>query len=384
MHGARVKAPAFCGSIGGAAHGIHRQGKTYWTGSNQCTEGMGGRNGSKEGNMRGSAIMAVASRRAELREIEVGAVGEWDIRVELVSSAISAGTESYQLESRGGERPPFIIGYAPIGRVVEVGKEAGSLFGVGDRVSYFAPSPPASGEENLCGGHQSPAVLNVSPATRDLLGPDRYCVKVPDGLSSEHAAFAGIAAVSSMGATMPNPRPGDRALVVGQGVIGQFAMQHFRLRGAEVAVADLFEKRLGIAAECGADHVVNAGDGDLVEAVRSIWPEGADIVADTTGSYRVVEASIGAVGTRGKYVFIGWCKGKDFELELFHMQHVFEAYFPWTLEGRHVLHSMRMMKQGGIKVAPIITHRFDVADASKAFEMVFNAREDYVGVVFDW
>jgi len=334
--------------------------------------------------MRGNAITAVARGRAELRGIEVGEVGNWDIRVELENSAISAGTESYQLESRGGERAPFIIGYAPVGRVVEVGRAAEELFGAGERVSYFAPSPPVSGEENLCGGHQSPAVLNVNPEERDLMGPDRYCVKVPDGLSSEHAAFAGIAAVSSMGATMPDPRPGDRALVIGQGVIGQFAMQHLRLRGAEVAVADLFEKRLAASAECGADHIVETAGADLVEAVRAIWPDGADIVADTTGSYRVVEESVGAVRTRGKYVFIGWCKGKDFELELFHKQHVFEAYFPWTLEGRHVLHSMRMMKQGGIKVAPVITHRFGVADAAKAFEMIFEAREDYVGVVLDW
>ena len=334
--------------------------------------------------MKGKGILAVASRRAELLEIEVGSVGDWDIRVELENSAISVGTESFSLETRGGVRAPYILGYAPVGRVVEAGREAASLFAVGDRVSYFAPLPPASGQENLCGGHQSPAIVNVDPGTRDLLGPDNYCVKVLDGLSSEQAAFAGIAAVSSMGATMPHTKPGDKVLVNGQGAIGQFAAQHFRLRGAEVAVADLLEKRLAIAAECGADHVINASEQDTVEAVRSLWPDGADIVADTTGLYRVVEASVGAVRKRGKYVFLGWCKGKDFQLELFHGQRVFEAYFPWTLEGTHVLHSMRMMKQGGIKVAPIITHRFDVADAPKAYEMIYNARDEYVGIVLNW
>jgi len=334
--------------------------------------------------MKGRAIVAVDRRKAQLTEIEVGPLGEWDLRVELENSAISAGTESYQLDSRGGARAPFILGYAPVGRIVEAGKEAAALHAVGDRVCYFAPSPCASGQENLCGGHQSPAVINVSPEKHDPLGPDRFLVKLPEGLPSEHAAFAGIAAVSSMGATMPEPKPGDKVLVNGQGVIGQFAAQHFRLRGAEVAVADLFGKRLSIASECGADHVINASEQDTVEAVRAIWPDGADIVADTTGSYRVVEASVGAVRTRGKYVFLGWCKGKDFELERFHSQRIFQAYFPWTLEGTHVLHSMRMMKQGAIKVDPIITHRFGAADASKAYDMIYNARDQYVGILLQW
>jgi L-iditol 2-dehydrogenase len=224
----------------------------------------------------------------------------------------------------------------------------------------------------------------VNPETRDLLGPDRFCVKVPDGLGSEQAAFAGIAAVSSMGATMPGTKPGDKVLVLGQGLIGQFAAQHFRLRGAEVAVSDLNAKRLSISSVCGADHVINSSKQDTVEAVRAIWSEGADIIADTTGSYPVIESTLNALKKRGRYVFLGWCKGANFNLERFHGQKVFEAFFPWTLEGAHVLHSLRMLKQGGLRADPLITHRVDIGEAPPVYEKILNATEEYLGVVFNW
>lgn len=333
--------------------------------------------------MTGRAIVAVGGGAVEVRAIEVPPVGEWDIRVTLERSAVSVGTESYAIGHIASATNVFIPGYAPLARVEAVGDRAAALFAVGERVSYFGPAQPVGGPWNGCGGHQSPAVLSVNLQTRDLMGPDQYCIKVPDGLSSELAAFGGIAAVSSMGATMPETKPGDRVLVVGQGVIGQFAAQHFRLRGAEVAVTDLHKKRMAIAAACGADHLIEGGP-NMVTALRALWPDGADIVADTTGSYRVVEASLGAVRRRGSYVFLGWCKGSDFALERLHGQTVFRAYFPWTLEPRHVQHSWRMMKQGGLRVEPLITHRFHVREAPAAYEMIFSKPEDYVGIVFDW
>ena len=331
----------------------------------------------------GRALVAVGNGEVEVQRIRIAPPGEWDIHVRLERSAISIGTESHIVRSTCADAPR-ILGYAPVAQVEEVGTEAARFFSKGDRVIYFGPDRTPNGPAHCCGGHQSPAVLNISPETRDLLGPDQFCVKVPDGLSSEQAAFAGIAAVSSMGATMPGTKPGDKVLVLGQGLIGQFAAQHFRLRGAEVAVSDLNAKRLAVSSVCGADHVLNASEQDTVEAVRAIWSDGADIIADTTGSYPVIESTLNALTKRGRYVFLGWCKGANFNLERFHGQKVFEAFFPWTLEGMHVLHSLRMLKQGGLRVDPLITHRASIAEASSVYEKILSTTEEHLGVVFNW
>ncbi len=331
----------------------------------------------------GRALVAVGNRKVEVHPIRIAPPGEWDIQVKLERSAISIGTETHVVRSTA-QNGPRILGYAPVARVVSVGQQATQLFTAGDRVIYFGPDKAPDGPGLCCGGHQSPALLNVNPATRDLLGPDQFCVKVPDGLPSEDAAFAGIAAVSSMGATMPRTKPGDKVLVLGQGLIGQFATQHFRLHGAEVAVSDMNKQRLAVAAACGADHVINASEQDTAKAVRAIWPAGADIIADTTGLYPVIESTLNALKTRGRYVFLGWCKGANFNLERFHGQKVFEAFFPWTLEGVHVQHSMRMMLQGGLRVDPLITHRVGAEEAPAIYDALVNSTSEHLGVVFNW
>ena len=83
-------------------------------------------------------------------------------------------------------------------------------------------------------------------------------------------------------------------------------------------------------------------------------------------------------------MFLGWCKGKDFSLESFHHQRVFEAFFPWTIEGRHIQHSLRMMAHGGLRVEPLITHRPTIDQAPDIYAAILGGSTDHLGVVFNW
>ena len=332
-------------------------------------------------------MVGIDRNRMTFAEVEIGAPGEWDLVVELETSAISVGTEGYCLDSMNpATHPRYISGYAPVGRIVQAGKRAAKQFREGERVTYFAPRPPdpATGVVPRCGGHISPAIIDVNPAMRELMGPDTYCLTVPPALSSEPAAFAGISAVSYLGVVQSNPRPGDRVVVLGQGIIGLFATLHFALRGAEVLAADTYPRRLDAARACGADQVVDVGRESLVETVKARWPQGADIVVDTTGLYPVIEDSIPAVRRFGKYVFLGWCKGPGFNLERLQGTRVFEAFFPWTLQGPLVAASMKLMTMGALRVDPLITHRFRPEQAAEAYALARTARGDYVGILFDW
>ena len=332
--------------------------------------------------MKAKAVVAVGKGKVEIREVEIGELGEWDIKVVLEKSAISVGTESFVLAHPERYDRPYIPGYSPLGRVVATGKRAGELFSEGDRVTYFQPRAPEGIIQN-CGGHQSPAIINVDPEKVGTTASNAYCVKVPPALLSSIAAYGGIASISSLGISLARQIIGDRGLVVGLGMIGQCAAQFLKIRGAEVTVADLHEKRLSLADEAGADHGIHVTSGGLVDELKTIWADGADIVADCTGSYRVVESLVPAVKVRGKFVFLGWCKGTDFNLELFHGR-IFEAFFPWGLEGPRISSAWRLMESGALKVSHLITHTFGVEDAQRAYELIYQAPQDYVGILLDW
>ena len=332
--------------------------------------------------MEAKAVVAIDKFRVEIREVEIGEIGEWDIQVELERSAISVGTEAYVLANPERYERPYIPGYSPIGRIVKAGSKAARLFADGERVTYFQPRAPIDMIQN-CGAHQSPAIINVDPENSGKTPSNAYCVKVPKELPSDQAAYGGIASISDLGVSLARQRVGDRAFVVGQGMIGQLAAQYLKLRGAEVAVADLHEKRLTLSTESGADHSILVNTDNVADELKALWPDGADIVADCTGSYRVVESIVPTVKTRGKFIFLGWCKGTDFNMELFHGR-IFEAYFPWGLEGPRISSAWRLMENGAMKIRHLITHRFGVHDAQQAYDLIYQAPQEYVGILLEW
>ena len=333
--------------------------------------------------MQANAIVAADSRKVEIREIDIGEVGEWDIMVEMHTTAVSVGTEAYSLSSLANGSNPFVLGYAPVGHVIQAGTKAADSFAEGDMVSYFSPRTPDDAAIGS-GGHQSHSIIDVNPQQRNMLGPDTYCIKAPNGLSAERAAYGGIASVSCRGVSMSQPEVGESVLVVGQGLIGQFAMQYYHLRGARVAVADLHPKRLEAAMLSGASHAVNTSTDNMNDATRAFWPGGADIVVDTTGNYNAIESSIDCLRWRGKYVFLGWCKGDcTFNFPRLHGK-VHAAYFPWNLEGQRAAAAWRLINSGAMQVDHLTTHRFNYQDAQEAYDLIFDAPQDYLGILFNW
>jgi bacteriochlorophyllide a dehydrogenase len=329
--------------------------------------------------MKAMAVLAIGGG-VELTAVEAPDPREQDVVVEVEYSSISPGTESFVISTDGSSGPwrfkpgPRSLGYGPVGRVISAGTDA--AFAIGDRVVYAGP------RGHLTGGHSSPAVVEA-PREGDLLSPDAFCVKVPDPVSSAHAAFAGISAISYFASELAEPAAGNKVAVIGQGIVGLFATQHFALRGLEVMAIDPHERRLSVAGKCGADiHQVPGKD--IASSVRSSWPEGADIVVDTTGKERVVEASIGALRPGGKYVFLGFHKGSDFSLFSLQETRAYRAYFPWQLRGELVRASLKLMAMGALAVAPVISHRFEVANAGEAYALLSKRPPRHTGILIDW
>ena len=78
------------------------------------------------------------------------------------------------------------------------------------------------------------------------------------------------------------PQLGECAVVVGQGILGQLAVQFLRLGGCEPVIAvDLEQSRLALARRVGAaSHYLNPGVDDVVGAVH-------DLTAGRGGGHRI-------------------------------------------------------------------------------------------------
>jgi len=185
------------------------------------------------------ALWHMAPGRSELRPAQVGQPGEGELLIRALTSGLSRGTERLVRQGRvpasqyaamrcpmqeGEFGFPIKYGYASVGLV-----EAGPTDWVGRRV--FALHP-----------HQS-----------RYLAPIGLCTPIPDAVSDARACLGANMETALNVMWDAAPRMGERALVIGAGVVGLLcAWLLARMPGVEVTVVDRDPAKARLAAHFGA------------------------------------------------------------------------------------------------------------------------------------
>src|SRR5579875_2045925 len=158
--------------------------------------------------MRVRRLMIKGPRQALIEEAEISDAPPEPHEVLLRThySALSPGTELayFAGDQTLGHRPdpyPFYSGYAAVGEVLAAGSEA--PVAPGDLVLAHTP-------------HQSLARFDSRRTV---------CVRLPDGLAPDLAPMARLAQVGAVSLRLTQARPGDRAAVIGLGLVGNLAAQ---------------------------------------------------------------------------------------------------------------------------------------------------------------
>jgi len=157
---------------------------------------------------------------------------------------------------------PVIPGHEAIGEIAAIGSGV-SGFAVGQRVTiqpnFGCGDCPLcrAGRRNICPAKVRLGVDCNGVFADYVTAPANYVWPIPDGLSDEVAVLTEPLAVAAHGINQAPPRPGDRVLVFGAGVIGLLTLQLARLRGAEVTACDLADQRLALARQLGAARAIN-------------------------------------------------------------------------------------------------------------------------------
>ncbi|MDN5764237.1 MAG: quinone oxidoreductase [Humibacillus sp.] len=206
----------------------------------------------------------------------------------------AAGVNFIDVYKRQGVYPvptPFVLGEEGAGTVVSVGPGVSGIQ-AGDRVAWCQSS-----------GSQSTVVNKPAGAL----------VPVPDGLDLEVAAavmLQGLTAHYLVNSTYA-VEPGDIALVhAAAGGVGQLLVQMITAKGGTVVATAGSPEKLEIAGQLGAQHLIDYTDvGDLAAAVRTVAPQGVDVVYDGVGR-STFDASLASLRPRGMMVLFGGASGQ--------------------------------------------------------------------------
>ena len=166
-----------------------------------------------------------------------------------------------------------------------------------------------AGDEQLCPSPAGQAGFTTDGGFADyIVTRARNCVPVP-----AHVALTDIAPMGCAGTTavhagkMAAPRPGEWAVIQGFGGVGAAMLQYLRAAGARVIAIGLGPARLKLALSLGAEVAIDAGEiPNIVDAVRAVAGEGADIVFDLVGTTTSMTAAVEMLRRRGRLVFVGY------------------------------------------------------------------------------
>ncbi|WP_416840681.1 zinc-dependent alcohol dehydrogenase family protein [Haloferax sp. DFSO52] len=214
--------------------------------------------------------------------------------------------------------PGQILGHEPAGRVVAVGERVETIR-EGDRVALPFNLACGScgycqtGHGNVCTGDH-PHALGFEHTAQGafaeqvhLPSADYNAIRLPDGVASRDVAALGCRFMTAYNAldARAGLRAGEWVAVHGCGGVGLSAIQVANALGARVVAVDVRESALDVAAELGADVLVNAADDDPVAAIRDVTDGGAHVSVDALGVAETCRNSVRSVRPRGVHVQVG-------------------------------------------------------------------------------
>jgi polar amino acid transport system substrate-binding protein len=240
--------------------------------------------------------------------------------------------------------------------------------------------------------------------------PRNLCAKLPAEVPFEAGCFATLGAIAMQGVRQGDVRVGERVAVIGLGLIGQITAQILKAAGCAVLGVDLSSSKLALAEQLGAaSTVLPDRDAAVAAMLRATDGRGADAVIITAGttSNAPIELAGQLVRDRGRVVVVGAVKmdvprspyyEKEVEIrfsrsygpgrydpsyeEAGHDYPI--GYVRWT-EQRNMAAFLDLVASGRVRIAPLISHRFPVDEAPKAYDVVLGKTgEEPIGVVLEY
>jgi len=264
---------------------------------------------------------------------------------------------------------PLPLGYCNVGTVCELGNSVTNFF-KGDRVVSN-------------GNHAE--VVSV---------PVNLCAKVPTSVSDEEASFTVIGAVALQGIRLVKPTLGESVVVIGLGLVGLMTVQILKANGCRVLGLDFDQDKLSLAKKFGAEVVDLDKNDALLKSNIFSRGRGADavIITASTKSNEPVHQAAQMCRKRGRIVLVGNTGLKLSREDFFKKELTFQvsaSYGPgrydknyedkgqdypigfvrWT-EQRNFEAVLDMMETGALDVRPLISHKFDIIEAKKAYELI--------------
>jgi alcohol dehydrogenase len=271
-------------------------------------------------------------------------------------------------------KPGAIPGHEYCGEVVEAGPLA--RWKVGDKI--IAPFILACGECPECRSGQTPTCR--AQRVPGIGEPGAYAeyvavphahnlTRLPDFLTPALAAGLGCRVTTAYHALTGRAglQAGEWLAIHGTGGIGLSALLIGKALGARIVAVDVVPARLTHALSLGAEHVINAAEGDTAARIREVTSGGAHVSIEALGIEATANASIECLRPLGRHVQVGLPTGHTATMQI-NMNAVYMKQL--ALFGTRGMPAWRypsllsLIETGRVDVRPIVARHVALSQAS--------------------
>lgn len=307
-------------------------------------------------------------------------IGPGEMLVKVAACGV-CGTDLKKIE-KGLLQPPRVFGHEIAGRVAQVGAGVTS-FREGDAVVVHHHIPCGTCFYCRAGAYAQCETYKANGTTAGFEPSgggfaeyvrampwivERGAIHVPDGVLPEEAAFVEPVNTCLKAVRKAGIAKGETVLVVGQGPIGSMLMQLCRWAGASVIVSDRLPDRLALARTLGAAVVLDATH-DVPAEVRALTDgRGADAVILAATGQAPFDQAVAATRAGGRIVpFAATSPGERVEVDLGALsasEKSLVSSYSASVDVQDLAAQLVFSRE--VRVAPLITHRFPLAEAPAA------------------
>ena len=283
---------------------------------------------------------------------------------------------------------PMVTGHEFVGVIEELGDHVEG-YQAGERVSGEGHITCGycrncrAGRRHLCRNVVGVGVNRDGAFAEYLVIPKENVFRIADSISDDLAAIFdpyGNATHTALSFDLV----GEDVLITGAGPIGIMAVAICQHVGARhVVITDVNDYRLDLARKLGASHAVNVSRHSLSDIMTELgMSEGFDVGLEMSGVSSAFQGMLEVMNHGGKIAMLGIPPG---EMAIDWSKVIFKGLVIKGVYGREMFETwfkMTSMLQGGLDIAPVITHHFPVDDYEEAFEVMRSGQSGKV--ILDW
>ena len=282
------------------------------------------------------------------------------------------------------------LGYSCAGEVIELG-EGVTSFKKGDKVA--------------CAG------VGYANHAEIISVPVNLTVKLNNNANLKDAAYNTLGAIAMQGVRQADMRLGETCVIIGLGLLGQITALILKASGVNVIGIDVSESTVSLAkANNVCDHIFNRKTPGLDEKINTITAGiGSDsvIIAAASSSTDPINFAGSIARKKGSVIVLGavptgfdrdphWYR-KELELKMacsygpgrYDLNYEEKGidypapYVRWT-QNRNMQAFQDLLANKRIDISYLSTHEFNFEEAPKAFNLILNRNEPFIGIALKY